>query len=184
MGWGFNIPTLRRLTIKNLDSLRPDFYMKLLNPLENLAHLDLSNCNDLGHFDYAEHLINLTSLILYNVDKIQHMIPAFCKLKSLQHLDISQVKEENGKYLNGSQLLATIVENLPKLVSLDISGTNLAGRSVAENREFQNCTQIATDIPGLSSRVHKPFQFLGLYDAQHDACLRHDIPAKLVSTHI
>lgn len=174
-------PNLRRLTIKNVEKFQPEFYVLLLKPLENLNYLDLSNCSELANFSYTEHLTSLTSLILYNVDKIELMIPAICKLKSLRHLDISQSKEDNGKYENGSQLLGTIVENLTKLVSLDISGTNLAGRGVAEPRGTQNGVAIATDIPGLVSRVRNPFQFLGLYDAQHDACLRHDIPAKLVN---
>lgn len=175
-------PSLKRLTIKNVESLQPQFYMLLLKPLENLTYLDLSNCSDLADLCYTEHLINLSSLILYNVDKIEYITPSICKLKSLRHLDISQSKEEHGRYENGSQLLSTIVENLPKLVSLDISGTNLAGRGVAESRETHNGAAVASDIPGLISRVNNPFQFLGLYDAQHDACLRHDIPAKLVRT--
>lgn len=174
-------PNLRRLTVKNLDSLQPEFYMLLLKPLENLTYLDLSNCSKLSDFHYASHLVNLTSLILYNVDTIENIIPSLCKLKNLRHLDVSQSKEENGKFDNGSQLLQVIVENLTKLVSLDISGTNLAGRGVAVPREAGDDVPIASDISGIASRVNNPFQFLGLYDAQHDACLRHHIPAKLIA---
>jgi Zyg-11 family protein len=148
----------------------------LLRHLTSLTHLDLSNCGDLDNFEYTEHLVNLTSLVLYNVSAVDNMIPAICKLRTLRHLDISQSKEENGRYENGGQILATLVDSLPKLTSLDISGTNLAGRGVAETASGP----VSSDIPGLSSRMNTPFQYLGLYETSHDACLRHDIPAKLV----
>lgn len=171
-------PSLRRLTIKNLHSRLPGFYRMLLQPFEKLTHLDLSNCDDLSNLEYTDYLTNLTTLILYDVSGVESMIPSICKLKNLRHLDISQSKEHNGIFENSNQVLATIVENLSRLMSLDISGTNLAGTGVAE--PTNNPFAYATDIPGLSSRVHNPFQFLGLYETQHDACLRHDIPAKLV----
>jgi len=37
-----------------------------------------------------------------------------------------------------------------------------------------------SDIPGLEYRVDNPLEFLGLYHTQHNACRRHDIPAKIV----
>ncbi|KAJ3660871.1 hypothetical protein Zmor_005300 [Zophobas morio] len=176
-GFIFLAPSLRRLTLKSLNALQPDFYLLLLRHLTSLTHLDLSNCSDLDNFEYTEHLVNLNSLVLYNVSGIENMIPAICKLKTLRHLDISQSKEENGKYENGCQILTTLVNSLPKLTSLDISGTNLAGRGVAETMSGPVCS----DIPGLSSRMNTPFQYLGLYETSHDACLRHDIPAKLIA---
>nr|CAD7206479.1 unnamed protein product [Timema douglasi] len=45
----------------------------------------------------------------------------------IRHLDISQVVEKHGVYRCENHTLAMLVENLPSLVSLDISGTNLAG---------------------------------------------------------
>lgn len=73
------------------------------------------------------------------------------------------------------QTLATIVESLPDLTHLDISGTNLAGNGVAQ---FEAKEQIrSSDIPGLVSRANKPLEFLGLYYTAHSACRRHDIPA-------
>lgn len=36
---------------------------------------------------------------------------------------------------------------------------------------------LATDIPGLRSRVSNPLEFLGLYGTAHEACHRHHIPA-------
>lgn len=84
------------------------------------------------------------------------------------------------KLENPFQTLALIVESLPLLTHLDISGTNLAGTGVAQFKAhdaFRN-----SDIPGLISRVNNPLQFLGLYNTAHSACRRHDIPAIRVST--
>ncbi|KAG5869508.1 hypothetical protein JTB14_008059 [Gonioctena quinquepunctata] len=175
-GYIFLAPNLKKLSLRGLHMLQPSFYLMLLNSLSNLTHLDLSNCSDLHNFSYATHLVNITSLVLYNVDGIDTMVPAICKLTNLRHLDISQSRDDHGKYDKGNKILKTIVENLPKLTSLDISGTNLAGRGVAEM--MNGCV---SDIPGLSPRVNNPFQYLGLYETSHDACLRHDIPAKLIA---
>lgn len=77
------------------------------------------------------------------------------------------------------QTLAQVVESLPNLTHLDISGTNLAGTGVAQ---FKACETIRrTDIPGLVSRANNPLEFLGLYNTAHSACRRHDIPAIHVS---
>lgn len=173
------VPTLRRLSLRGVKQLPPDFYNVLLNNLVNLTHLDLSNCSDLGNFEYSSHLVNLKSLILYNVNYIKGMVPAICTLTNLCHLDISQSKDEFGKYDKATKMLRTIIESLPKLTSLDISGTNLAGRGVAETT-----SESTSDIPGLSLRANNPLQFLGLYETSHNACFRHDIPAKLVSINL
>lgn len=100
----------------------------------------------------------------------------------LRQLDISQSKEENGMYSNPNKTLDTLVQSLPELESLDISGTNLAGTGIAETEfvtDSSNCPQ--SDIPGLKSRVKRPLKFLGLYQTANDACLRHHIPAIKVS---
>lgn len=172
---------LKKLTIKNVHIPGdPTFFHLLLKPLINLTSLDLSDCGDMGNLCFLTQLPNLTSLILYNVDGLQEAIPYICQLTKLRHLDISQSKERSGKYRNENLVLATIVERLPYLVSLDISGTNLAGTGVAEISPGKNRIVPASDIPGLSSRVQNPFQFLGLYGTSHGACQRHDIPAKMV----
>lgn len=172
----FETPNLRRFALKGCQSLPSQFYGLLLNPMINLVHLDLSNCGSLDNFSYSKHLINLRSLVLYNVDNIDLMVPAICKLKNLTHLDVSQSRDDHRKFPKPTAMLTTLVENLSHLTSLDISGTNLAGTGVAETDKARG-----SDIPGLVSRVHNPFHFLGLYDTLHDACLRHDIPAKLIA---
>lgn len=177
-------PNLKKLALRNFSGIPTEFYNSFFYNLLNLTHVDLSNSGELSDLSFLENLSStLATLILYNVD-IEHMVGTICKLKRLRYLDVSQSKEERGKYADGSRMLAAIVESLPGLVSLDISGTNLAGRGVAaEIRMGESAVPYAylSDISGLSSRVNNPFQFLGLYETQHDACLRHDIPAKLVS---
>lgn len=171
-------PQLRKLCLRNFVSIPAEFFAVFFKHLDNLTYLDLSNCTNLADLYFIQHLNNLTSLILYNVDNVDTMVPIVSKLTNLRHLDVSQSRDERGKYEKPNELLSQIVENLPRLVSLDISGTNLAGRGVAQTR----CNETGVcDIPGLSSRVKNPLQFLGLYETRHDACLRHDIPAKLVS---
>lgn len=171
-----NVPNVRRFTLKSHRGLPVNFFILLLNPMKHLTYLDLSNCSSLGDFSYSGHLTNLRSLILFNVDNIEEMLEAICKLSSLTHLDLSQSRDEHSKFSKPTEILSTLVEKLPHLTSLDISGTNLAGTGVAETEKAQG-----SDIPGLISRIHNPFNFLGLYETHHDACLRHDIPAKLVS---
>jgi len=92
----------------------------------------------------------------------------------LRHLDVSQSNESSSVFQYTRETLTNIIQSLPSLTSLDISGTNLAGRGVAESGE--NC-----DIPGLESRVGNPLEFLGLYGALHDASHRHHIPAKRIA---
>lgn len=72
-----------------------------------------------------------------------------------------------------------IVESLPLLTHLDISGTNLAGTGVAQFGAQEKVK--SSDIPGLVSRANNPLQFLGLYNTAHSACRRHDIPALRVN---
>lgn len=76
------------------------------------------------------------------------------------------------------QFLATIIESLPMLTHLDISGTNLAGTGVAQFKASDSIR--SSDIPGLVSRATNPLQFLGLYNTAHSACRRYDIPAVMV----
>ncbi|KAL1501347.1 hypothetical protein ABEB36_006682 [Hypothenemus hampei] len=171
-----NVPNLQKFTLRGCKGLMGEFFSLLLNPMVHLTHLDLSNCGSLDNFSYTEHLVNLRSLILYNVYNIDQMVGAICKLNTLTHLDVSQSREEHRKFPRPTAILTAFVNDLPHLISLDISGTNLAGTGVAETEKARG-----SDIPGLVSRVNKPFHFLGLYETLHDACLRHDIPAKLIA---
>ena len=104
-----------------------------------------------------------------------------------RHLDISQSEEKFGVYAEPNKMLSKLVENLPNLTSLDISGTNLAGTGGFDSDEMAEAAAklkrqtLSCDIPGLMSREANPLEFLGLYKTLHEACLRPHIPAKRVS---
>ena len=120
-----------------------------------------------------------------------------------RHLDISNHQETI--YVEPNKILARIVENLPSLESLDISGTNLAGTGSYESASSADsgtrpspspprglseglndpspASPLAAaaasecDIPGLLSRVNRPLEFLGLYKTSHEASMRTHLPA-------
>lgn len=207
-GYILKTPNLKKLTVRKLYVPGEKIYFQLLlNPLKKLTYLDLSGCFDLGNLSYLAELPNLTSLVLFNVQRLQSAIPSIMKLTNLKHLDISQLNEIYGTFRIPNQTLASLVESLPNLVSLDISGTNLAGTGnilfnyfptscaafilynktkhsfsgVADQSLKQGKQYVLTDIPGLRSRVDRPFEFLGLYRTHREACNRHNIPAKRIS---
>lgn len=177
-------PNLKKLTIRRGLHIFP---LMLLKTLTRLTHLDLSECSSAGSIWALNELKNLVSLILHGVQWAKDVIDWIASLHSLRHLDISQSSERYGKYANPNEVLTKLVTSLPQLVSLDISGTNLAGTGAAVSN-FTEATssgdtevQVRCDIPGLVSRVNNPLEFLGLYGTHHGACKRHDIPAKVVS---
>ena len=71
-----------------------------------------------------------------------------CKLSKLRHLDISRFSVHGnnlGEYKNPNQVLRSIAENLPHLVSLDISGTNLAGTGTYESQQQSGVVEASSD---------------------------------------
>lgn len=104
-------------------------------------------------------------------------------------MDISQVKKphhhhEDSRKEDGdvNVSLRSLVQSLPLLMSLDISGTNLAGTGKYDDSTGADI--VRCDIPGLVSRVDNPLDFLGLYKTEHEASLRAHIPAKEISGEI
>ncbi|XP_026808471.1 protein zer-1 homolog [Rhopalosiphum maidis] len=157
----------------------------MLDKLVQLRVLDLSYCLGVGSLRYLCKLTNLHTLILFDVPHLQNndAILNICSLQTLVVLDISQTETfpEQGIYKDENKILALIVKCLPNLMSLDISGTNLAGKGTAEHSMCESLSGRKSDIPGLEYRVDNPLEFLGLYHTQHNACRRHDIPAKIIS---
>ncbi|XP_043505625.1 protein zer-1 homolog [Polistes fuscatus] len=186
-GYVFKTPNLRRLALGYVGIPEKE-YSLLLAGLTNLTHLDLSNHFQGLNFEFYDQVPNLLSLTLYNVkvnvDPIA-FVNNICHLKKLRHLDISQSNFIQGQFEHPNKILRRIVTGLPELVSLDIGGTNLAGRGVAERPLETVLEDLANnalcDIPGLASRINNPLQFLGLYGTAHAACKRHDIPAKVIA---
>lgn len=197
-----DLPLIRKLILTGV-VLQPTVNFSYL---QQLNYLDLTQCTFHNDFtlEAIVNLPNLTTLILFNVWPLESELPTICRMKTLRKLDIStgyfntnnygtfknpnEVGFKHSKKFDVSQLsfqyfddfqqtLAEIVECLPELTHLDISGTNLAGNGVAQ---FEAKEQVRSDIPGLVSRVNRPLEFLGLYNTAHSACRRHDIPARHV----
>uniref|UniRef100_A0A1L8DLQ4 Protein zer-1 homolog n=1 Tax=Nyssomyia neivai TaxID=330878 RepID=A0A1L8DLQ4_9DIPT len=172
-----NLPHLRRLTL-NAVVLQPSLQF---SHLKELSYLDLTSCI-FAEFSLEAlvSLPNLCTLILFNIWPLEKEFRTLCKLKKLHTLDISVSNPTGyGIYKDPNVVLANLVENLPLLTHLDISGTNLAGTGVAQFEAKEKVK--SSDIPGLVSRASRPLQFLGLYNTAHSACRRHDIPAITIS---
>lgn len=175
-----DLPSLQKLVLNQV-VLRPEIRFE---HLIHLKHLDLTACILMEFsLEVLTQLPNLQTLILFNVWPLECEIPTLCKLTQLRTLDMSIAKTNvSGTYSNPNQQLAAIVESLPYLTHLDLSGTNLAGNGVAQATKMKTDDNLrGSDIPGLASRVDRPLQFLGLYNTAHSACRRYDIPALTVS---
>lgn len=185
-GYVFKAPNLKRLALEDVKISALE-YTLLLAGLTNLTHLDLSNNFYIDTFEFYHLVPHVVSLILYNIRIIdpKSFVKNICQLSNLRHLDISQSNFKQGQFENPNKILADLVNGLPQLVSLDIGGTNLAGRGVIERpidtKVDDSYFGQLSDIPGLAFRIHRPLQFLGLYGTAHGACRRHDIPAKVVA---
>ncbi|XP_046330242.1 protein zer-1 homolog isoform X1 [Haliotis rufescens] len=160
-----------------------------------LTHLDLTQCNvateTFPHFQCLQHLMSLSLADVY-IHDLDAVIDSLCQLKQLKHLDVSQGQCETPvMYPRPEQYLQQLVAGLPRLTSLDISGTNLAGFEKAEIQSFRpsrnqhgedtqhmDSSAVTCSIPGLEGRT---LEFLGLFGCAHDACYRKNIPAKRVS---
>lgn len=184
-GYIINAPKLKRLALQRR-GLHIVMFIPLLlvKPLGQLTHLDLSECTLIGSIWALSELKNLYCLILHNFNCTKDVIEWITTLTTLHHLDVSQINEKQGKFVQPNEVLAEIVLSLPYLEYLDISGTNLAGTGAAMVSANiggrRRPSSVRCDIPGLVSRVNHPLDFLGLYGTHHGACKRHDIPAKWV----
>ncbi|CAK1554945.1 unnamed protein product [Leptosia nina] len=172
---------LRRLTMHYLNiDVMPS---TLMTSLENLTHLDLAHvAQGISQFG---HLRSLQSLVLHNIQYTEENITWICQQQNLIHLDISHDYTNFESFLDPNKTLHMLVRHLKKLMSLDISGSNLAGAGAgtATIVEDGDSNQIVhtCDIPGLVTRVGLPLEFLGLYGTANAACRRHDIPAIIIS---
>jgi len=174
-------PRLRSLTVRDLCVVQGrDYFHLLCKALPNLSHLDLSGVvASQGGLHGLRFLLNcphLVSLVLHNVKEVKEALPSLTQLSHLEHLDISQLDELYGDFAHPSHYLEELVKHLPKLRSLDISGTNLASTFREEDGKGRSDGQ-PCDIPGLAKRIDTPLDFLGLFWTQDEACRREHIPA-------
>lgn len=117
-----NLPKLKRLVLNGV-ALQSSI---TFSHLSELTYLDLTAClfADFS-LESLVHLPQLQTLILFNVWPLEREIPTICQLKQLQMLDISLSKPMMPSYVTPNKTLEMLVENLPLLEHLDISGTNL-----------------------------------------------------------
>jgi Zyg-11 family protein len=117
-----NLPKLKRLVLNGVALQQTVSF----SHLRELTYLDLTACL---FADFSlESLVDLPqlqTLILFNVWPLEREMPTICKLKSLRTLDISLSKPMMPSYSSPNKTLEFIVESLPMLEHLDISGTNL-----------------------------------------------------------
>ncbi|XP_014366608.2 protein zer-1 homolog [Papilio machaon] len=180
-----SIPQLRKLSIQCRRATV--FPILLTQPLYCLRHLELSELTQSNYLTALQGLETLESLVLYNVRIETGLVEWICTLHSLKHLDLSQSNERLGVFPNPNLMLSRMMHCLPHLMSLDISGTNLAGTGAAPPPVEEvgvsevPAVPVRCDIPGLVSRVNNPLHFLGLYGTHNGACRWHDIPAKVIT---
>ncbi|GBN82827.1 Protein zer-1 [Araneus ventricosus] len=179
------LPLLRKVVIHDVPKVEQNLcFMSLMKSAQYLTYLDLSKCelypNEMNAILMSRHLV---SLILCDVSNVRDLFHAICEIKTLRHLDISNTGDHVIMYDSPNATLKRVVKNLENLVSLDISGTNLAGGRTQDRYTLETGSydDSLTDIPGLASRVNRPLEFLGLLNCAYDACYRHHIPAKRIA---
>lgn len=138
--------TLKILSIEGVcttpnDTIEDIFYQSLTQSSEHLRLLDLSRNMTLESLSYIDCFKQIYSLILYDISPIiiESALDCLCQLKTLVVLDLSlnRRNQETLVYSKPTITLAQIIRALPKLLSLDISGTNLAGSfSFVEEEEL------------------------------------------------
>jgi len=179
-GYILQAPNLRSLSIRDLYIRKGSNYFDLLlKPFKGLLRLDMSGTNHnfgFKNFDWLLNCKSLVSLNLHNVKNVECSLSVLCQLVNLQHVDISQCRDSRGRFKEPLVFLETMVESLPQLTSLDLSGTNLSSLGVSGKKPSPLC-----DIAGLQSRVNTPLNFLGLYKTLDEASSRLHIPARTVT---
>lgn len=115
------------------------FRNSLIQSSQSIRHLDLSRNTFLNSLQYLTCFKGINSLILYDVQPriIESAIEAICEMKNITLLDLSYNRrlQEASSYLRPTLTLAKLAYSLPKLVSLDLSGTNLDGSYPFDSEE-------------------------------------------------
>jgi hypothetical protein len=140
-------PKLKYLTLEGIhntmhnDLVEDILSISLVQSSKQIRFLDLSRNTFLGSLTYIDCFKQIYSLILYDItpEVIELSIDSICELKTLVLLDLSYNRriQEPQNYSKPTLILAKLIRSLPKLLSLDISGTNLGGTfSFDQNEEL------------------------------------------------
>lgn len=184
-----NIADIRLLSVQNFKHREftetPTMLKGLIEPLHSLCHLNLTGCGVTEQdLESIVNLPKITYLVLSGIqfDDVQEGFMKLGKASRLKHLDISCCSQEPKIYPNAVDLMSTLLEKLPSLTSLDISGTNLAGDRLHESvahklgpttEEGSADTQRKCD-----SLSERQFEFLGLWNCPDLPFPWKDTPAK------
>ncbi|CAF0977812.1 unnamed protein product [Adineta ricciae] len=196
------ISKLKYLSIEGIyrsaqhDSIEDFFHNSLTQSSEQLRVLDLSRNSSLKQLSYIDCFKHIRSLILYDIlpDTIELSIDSICRLQTLVLLDLSfsRREQEPPNYSKPTIILAKLIRSLPKLLSLDISGTNLAGafsfdrnEELAYIRKELNIDEsetftVQSGIAGLLV-LKNELEFLGLFDVDEKGSARQCLPAKKIT---
>ncbi|XP_021355295.1 protein zer-1 homolog [Mizuhopecten yessoensis] len=156
---------------KDAENIRSFFSRMICTSFTYLTHLQFLGLglteDGLG---FLENVPKLTSLGLsgHRITDLGVGLRQIAKAKNLRHLDLSMVDEEPWLYHAPEESMSELLESLPSLTSLDISGTNLAGSKVKHPHGDQ--AKHPRDEKTISrSFGYKYFSFLGL-------CNCHELP--------
>lgn len=212
-------PKLKYLTLEGIhnkvrnDSIEEVLYHSLIQSSEQVRFVDLSRNSAIESLMYIDCFKQIHSLVLYDIlpSVIESSIDSICSLKTLILLDLSFNRriQEPQNYSKPTLTLAKLIRSLPKLMSLDISGTNLAGTYSFDRDEELNYIRkelsiddqeysfkkktyiekvhlfsfrnftIQSSIAGLLLLKHK-LEFLGVFDVDERGSARRWLPAKKV----
>lgn len=148
----------------------PNFLTKLVLPLTKLQILDLSGCQSGIRLSCLTEVPHLTSLILYKARLDVEELESVLQLHNLRHLDLAFIRFT--EIMNADVFLKQIINNLPHLDYLDISGMDLEASVVDPS---------CLSIPGLQSRMENPLRFLGLLNCFRYKYEKYNIPAKHIA---
>ena len=173
--WVFELPALEKHNLKacnftnlySLDDVELAAELNLiLQPLYHVTFLDITSWPVGDHLDVIMCMTSLRTLILADVhiQDFELVCGYICHLKKLQVLDLSNSAKNVTRYADPETHMKKLVESLPALKSLDISGTNLACLTYTEFREFGG---VANFIPNDNVRLvpwlcNRQLEFLGL----------------------
>ncbi|XP_069137036.1 protein zer-1 homolog [Argopecten irradians] len=161
-------------------ALLAKFFPKLILSFTQLTHLQLLglsfNENDLG---FLENLPRLTSLGLsgHKIRNLDVGLKQIAKVENLRHLDISMLDEEPWLYDSPEESMGELLQSLPSLTSLDISGTNLAGQKVTYGQGDKVKDQIDNKMIS-QSFGYRRFSFLGLCNCHNLPFTWDNVPAE------
>uniref|UniRef100_A0A2P2HVY8 Protein zer-1 homolog n=1 Tax=Hirondellea gigas TaxID=1518452 RepID=A0A2P2HVY8_9CRUS len=173
-----NMRNLLSLTMHHV-TMPNNYFSTLFNKsnFKNLSYLDLSGCGFLEDISFLANY-NLSNLTLYNCNFNSGWIKSICKIKTLRKLDISRCKTKLVTYTDPELKLCELIQSLPNLCYLDISGTNLTGElTPTKVNDEETGSDGITDIAPLACRVFRPLDVLGLCHTSTDACKWNNIPA-------